>query len=198
MGRNPRANAGMNGTSPEIPFTVDADPDTTPGKAGAAARQGESGPASTGASAVGTPERKAYGTRESLPSPGRPALGADPKGDRRGGVQREAVGSAHTTGEAGESPVEGRGRQSSASSERHMAGTQRPLPMSQSLRRLARKAQEEPRTQFTAIAHLLTEEVYWAAWRRLKESASAGVDGVTATAYATDLGGNLRALHARG
>ena len=39
MGRNPRANAGMNGTSPEIPFTVDADPDTTPGKAGAAARQ---------------------------------------------------------------------------------------------------------------------------------------------------------------
>lgn len=69
--------------------------------------------------------------------------------------------------------------------------------MSQSLRRLARKAKEEPRTQFTAIAHLLTEEVYWAAWHRLKKSASAGVDGVTATAYAADLGVNLRALHAR-
>ena len=78
-----------------------------------------------------------------------------------------------------------------------MAGTQRPIPMSQSLRRLTRKAREEPRTQFTAIAHLLTEEVYWAAWRRLKKGASSGVDGVTAEAYAVDLAANLRALHAR-
>lgn len=69
--------------------------------------------------------------------------------------------------------------------------------MSQSLRRLARKAKEEPRTQFTAIAHRLTEEVYWAAWRRLKKGASTGVDGVTATAYAAKLGANLRDLQAR-
>jgi group II intron reverse transcriptase/maturase len=69
--------------------------------------------------------------------------------------------------------------------------------MSQSLRRLARKAKEEPQTQFTAIAHLLTEEVYWAAWRRLKKGASTGVDGVTATAYAAHLAENLRALQAR-
>lgn len=78
-----------------------------------------------------------------------------------------------------------------------MAGTQRPSPMSQSLRRLARKAKEEPQLQFTAIAHLLTEEVYWAAWRRLRKGASTGVDGVTATAYAADLAGNLRVLQAR-
>ena len=69
--------------------------------------------------------------------------------------------------------------------------------MTQSLRRLARKAKEEPQTQFTAIAHLLTVEVYWAAWRRLKKGASTGVDGVTAAAYAADLAGNLRALQAR-
>lgn len=79
-----------------------------------------------------------------------------------------------------------------------MAGTQRPSPMTQSLRRLARKAKEEPQTQCTAIAHLRTEEVYWAAWRRRKKGASTGVDGVTATAYATDLAENLRARHARG
>ena len=91
----------MNGTSPEIPYTVDADPDTTPGKAGAAARAGESGPASTGALAVGTPERKARGTREVLPSPGPAALGADPKGNRRGSGQRGEVGSARSTGEVG-------------------------------------------------------------------------------------------------
>ena len=69
--------------------------------------------------------------------------------------------------------------------------------MSQSLRRLARKAQEEPRTRFTARAHLLTEAVDWAAWRHLRKSASAGVDGVTAAAYAADLGANRRALQAR-
>ena len=197
MGRKPPG-AGLNGTSPEIPFTVDVDPDTTPGKAPAAARQGESGPASTGASAVGTQGRKAYGTREILPSPGRAALGADPKGNRRGGVSRGEVGSAYSTGEAGESPGEGRGRQASASVARRMGGTQRPRSMTQSLQRLARKAKEDPRTQFTAIAHLLTEEVYWAAWRRLKKSASAGVDGETAESYATHLEVNLRALHARG
>ena len=39
--------------------------------------------------------------------------------------------------------------------------------------------------------------MYWAAWHRLKKSAGAGVDGVTAAAYAADLGANLRALHAR-
>ena len=81
MGRNPRANAGMNGTSPEIPFTVDADPHATTGKAPATARPGESGPASTGALAVGMQGREARGTREILPSPRPPAVGADPKGN---------------------------------------------------------------------------------------------------------------------
>jgi len=197
VGRNPQVHAGLNGTSPEIPSTVDADPYATAGKAAAVARQGESRRASTGASAVGTQGRAAHGTREILSSPRAGAAGADPKGNRRGGERRGEVGSAHTTAEAGESPVEGRGRQTSASGERRMAGTQRPSPMSQSLRRLARKAKEEPQTQFTAIAHLLTEEVYWAAWRRLKKGASTGVDGVTTTAYAANLAENLRALQAR-
>ena len=144
MGRKPPV-AGLNGTSPEIPFTVDADPYATAGKVGAVARSGQSGPASTGASAVGTQGREVRGTRE-IPSLPRGRLGdPDPKGNRRGGYRRGEVGSAHSTGEAGESPVEGRGRQTSASAERRMAGTQRPSPMSQSLRRLARKAKEEPR-----------------------------------------------------
>ena len=83
MGRNPPA-AGLNGTSPEIPFTVDADPYATAGKAAATARPGERGPASTGASAVGTQGREASGTREVPPSPRVAAAGADPKGNRRG------------------------------------------------------------------------------------------------------------------
>jgi hypothetical protein len=83
VGRNPPA-AGGNGTSPEIPDTVDADPYATAGKAGAAARPGQSGRASTGALAVGTQGREADGTREIPPSPRAGAAGADPKGNRRG------------------------------------------------------------------------------------------------------------------
>ena len=83
MGRNPPA-AGLNGTSPEIPDTVDADPYATAGKAGADARYGQGARASTGASAVGTQERGAHGTREILPSPQVQAAGADPQGNRRG------------------------------------------------------------------------------------------------------------------
>jgi hypothetical protein len=150
VGRKPPV-AGLNGTSPEIPNTVDADPYATAGKAAAAARPGERGPASTGASAVGTQGREAHGTREILSPPRQPVVDPDPKGNRRGENRRADVGSAHSTVEAGESPGEGRGRQISASAARRMAGTQRPSPMSQSLRRLARKAKEEPQTQFTAI-----------------------------------------------
>ena len=117
MGRNPPT-AGLNGTSPEIPYTVDADPYATAGKAPATARAGERGPASTGASAVGTQGREAHGTREILSSPrGRP-VDPDPKGNRRGGHRPGEVGSAHTTAEARESLVEGRGRQTSVSPSR--------------------------------------------------------------------------------
>src|SRR3972149_3992332 len=104
--------AGMNGTSPEIPSTVDADPYATAGEGGA-----------------GPPQPPRAG-----------AVGANPKGNQRGSERRGEVGSACSTEEAGESLVEGRGRQTSASAERHMAGTQRPTPMSQSLRPLARQA----------------------------------------------------------
>ena len=106
----------MNGTSPEIPYTVDADPYATAGKAAAAARPGERGPASTGASAVGTQGRDARGTREIPPSPREVPVDPNPKGNRRGGHRGWEVGSAHTTDEAGESLVEGRGRQASVSS----------------------------------------------------------------------------------
>jgi len=91
VGRNPQVHAGLNGTSPEIPSTVDADPYATAGKAAAAARYGQGERASTGASAVGTQEREAYGTREIPPSPRGHPVGAAPKGHRR--RRRSGVGS---------------------------------------------------------------------------------------------------------
>ena len=127
--------AGMNGTSPEIPNTVDADPYATTGKAPATARSGQSGPASTGASAVGMQGREARGTREIPPS-------ARPSGRGR---RRKAIPSAdvRVLGSrigpyyrgSGVMPVEGRGRRISASSGWRTAGTQRPSPVSPSLRR---------------------------------------------------------------
>ena len=108
--------AGMNGTSPEIPYTVDADPYATTGKAPATARSGQSGPASTGASAVGMQGREARGTREIPPS-------ARPSGRGR---RRKAIPSAdvRVLGSrigpyyrgSGVMPVEGRGRRTSVSS----------------------------------------------------------------------------------
>ena len=125
--------AGMNGTSPEIPFTVGADPLATAGKAAAAARSGERGPASTGAAAVGMQGREARGTRES-PPPARPSRGrrrqGNPKPDVR--VAGSRIGPYYRG--SGVMPVEGRGRQTSVSSEGRMAGTQRPSTMSPFLR----------------------------------------------------------------
>ena len=108
MGRNPQ-DAGMNGTSPEIPYTVEADPYPTGGKAAAAARPGQSGPASTGAPAVGTQGREAHGTRETPAPPRPPVGGAACKGDQSGGVQRWGVGSAHGTQGTGGKPRGGKG-----------------------------------------------------------------------------------------
>jgi hypothetical protein len=94
VGRKPQMRAGLNGTSTEIPCTVDADLFATVGRARGAARPGERGPASTKTSAVGMQGRTARGTGEILSSPRVGAAGADPKGNRRGGDRRREVGSA--------------------------------------------------------------------------------------------------------
>ena len=49
----------------------------------------------------------------------------------------------------------------------------------QKLDRLTELAKEEPKRQFFSIAHLITPEALYAAFRSLRKEASAGVDGVT-------------------
>jgi RNA-directed DNA polymerase len=98
--------------------------------------------------------------------------------------------------EAGD-PGEGRARQGGATSEGHMGGAQKPKAMSPELRRIAEKAREDHRVQFTSLAHLLTVEALEAAWKALKKRSSAGIDGVTAAEYERDLRGNLERLHER-
>src|ERR1700736_1324348 len=69
--------------------------------------------------------------------------------------------------------------------------------MSTKLDRLAELAKEDGKRQFFSIAHLITPEALYAAFRGLRKDASAGVDGVTYKEYEKDAGGNIRQLYQR-
>jgi RNA-directed DNA polymerase len=69
--------------------------------------------------------------------------------------------------------------------------------MSTKLDRLAELAKEDGKRQFFSIAHLITPEALYAAFRGLRKEASAGVDGVTCEEYEKDAAGNIRQLYQR-
>src|SRR5499433_3023386 len=69
--------------------------------------------------------------------------------------------------------------------------------MSTKLDRLAELAKEDGKRQFFSIAHLITPEALYAAFRGLRKDASAGVDGVTYEEYEKDAEGNIRQLYQR-
>ena len=54
------------------------------------------------------------------------------------------------------------------------------------LDRLAELAKEDGKRQFFSIAHLITPEAMYAAFRGLRKDASAGIDGVTYEEYEKD------------
>jgi len=55
--------------------------------------------------------------------------------------------------------------------------------MSTQIDRLTELAKEDPKRQFYSIAHMITPEALYAAFRGLRKKASAGVDGVTYDMY---------------
>ena len=65
------------------------------------------------------------------------------------------------------------------------------------LRRLSELAQEDPRRQFSSIAHFLTPAALQEAFCSLRKDASAGVDEVTYQDYARQVEGNIRELWER-
>jgi RNA-directed DNA polymerase len=65
------------------------------------------------------------------------------------------------------------------------------------LDRIAELAREDPKQQFFSIAHWITPEAMYAAFRGLRKEASAGVDGVTYEEYERDAARNIRQLHQR-
>ncbi len=69
--------------------------------------------------------------------------------------------------------------------------------MSTKLDRLTELAKEEPKRQFFSIAHLITPEAWYAAFRSLRKDASAGMDGVTYEEYQQDAERKIQELYQR-
>src|ERR1700674_1848999 len=69
--------------------------------------------------------------------------------------------------------------------------------MSTKLDRISELAKEDPKRQFYSIAHMITPEALYAAFRGLRKKASAGVDGVTYEEYERDVARNIQTLHER-
>src|SRR6202045_2224628 len=69
--------------------------------------------------------------------------------------------------------------------------------MSTDINRIAERAKEDPKRQFPSIAHLITGEKLYEAFRSLRKNASAGIDGVTYKQYETNAEENIRQLHQR-
>jgi RNA-directed DNA polymerase len=65
------------------------------------------------------------------------------------------------------------------------------------LDRLTELAKEDRKRQFYSIAHMITPEALYAAYRGLRKKASAGVDGVTYGMYERDAARNIQTLHER-
>ena len=76
-------------------------------------------------------------------------------------------------------------------------GTQNPGVMCTDIDRIAELAREDPKRQFYSIAHLMTVEKLYEAFRSLRKNASAGIDGVTYAEYETNAEENVRQLHRR-
>ena len=69
--------------------------------------------------------------------------------------------------------------------------------MSTEINRLSELAKEDPKRQFYSIAHLITVEKLYEAFRSLRKNASAGIDGVTYLEYEINAEENVRQLHRR-
>lgn len=69
--------------------------------------------------------------------------------------------------------------------------------MSPQLVRVAERAQSDPHTRFYSLAHLLDVDGLRRSFRRIKNGAAPGVDGISKQKYGEDLEESLRALHER-
>ena len=130
----------------------------------------------------------------------RSSMGARGEGRPEPRVEpRSGVGPARSTDEAPEGTaragsVEGRGWRGGNSLEGARDRTQSRAALLPHLQRVYVAAQRDKRARFTALLHHVDVAALARAFRRLKRSASAGVDGETVATYERHLADNLQAL----
>ena len=78
-----------------------------------------------------------------------------------------------------------------------MSVTPRTQEVSPRLLKVAELAKKDPQLRFHTLAHLIDEDAFARAFRRLDGQAAVGVDGITKEQYGQNLEGNLVALRAR-
>ncbi len=78
-----------------------------------------------------------------------------------------------------------------------MRDTSRSQIISTQIQEIAEQANEYPEMVFTTLAHRMDVEWLRAAYRQTNKSSAAGIDGITAAAYAANLAENLQELHQR-
>jgi RNA-directed DNA polymerase len=127
-------------------------------------------------------------------------MGMQRKGRPERGIElRSEVGPAYSTMEAPEGTaraegVEGRGWREGILLEGATGRTQSRIPLLPHLQRVHDAARHDKRARFTALLHHVDVAALTRAFRRLKRSASAGIDGITVEVYEQQLESNLQSL----
>jgi RNA-directed DNA polymerase len=129
----------------------------------------------------------ATGTPVGARCKGQPEQSAEP---------RSGVGPVHSTAEAleGNERGEGRGRPGGSPSEKAGVRTQSRFALPLKLWRVYEAAQRNKQARLTALLHHVDVVALERAFRRLKRSASPGVEGETVASYEQDLQTNLQNL----
>jgi len=78
-----------------------------------------------------------------------------------------------------------------------MSATQKAQEVSPKLLKVMQRAKEDPSTKFISLAHLIDEDALTRAYRRQRNNAAVGEDGVNKKGYGQNLRENIQALHAR-
>lgn len=69
--------------------------------------------------------------------------------------------------------------------------------MSTQLYRIANKAKQNPKFQFTSLAHLLTPNFLLETWKQMNRKGCSGIDGMTMKEFSENLEERIEALHQR-
>src|SRR5437016_8173563 len=94
-------------------------------------------------------------------------------------------------------PLEGRGSRRTNLLKGNITRLRTRKYMYTDIDRIGELAKEDPKRQFFSIAHLITVEKMYEAFRSLRKDASAGIDGVTYQQYEINAEEKIRQLHQR-